>query len=75
MRLENKKKDLPSHVARLHGLDVSRSTRIYKALSRLSIKAVEAALFNPLIDRLYVKRATDILVNISSSNCNMCFQN
>jgi hypothetical protein len=42
MRLENKKKDLPSHVARLHGLDISRSTRIYKTLSKLSIKAVEA---------------------------------
>ena len=36
------KKTLPSHVARLNGLDAARSKRIYKALSKLSDKAVLA---------------------------------
>ena len=42
MKPKNEKKGLPSHVARLHGLDVNRSKRIYKALSHLSNNAISA---------------------------------
>ena len=42
MNVNIEKKKLAPHVARLYGLDVDRSKRIYKALSKLSDKAVTA---------------------------------
>ena len=42
MKLNTEKRNLPTHVARLHGLDANRSKRIYKALSNLSNNAISA---------------------------------
>ena len=42
MKPNVEKKKLPSHVARLNGLDVDRTKRIYRALSRLSDNAILA---------------------------------
>ena len=42
MQLLSEKEKLASHVARLDGLDSNRSRRIYKILSDLSVKAIDA---------------------------------